>query len=212
MTAPRLLGAVLAGGRSTRLGRDKAAETVGGVRMIDRATVLLRPHCTEVVVVSSRSDTPTGGARRVADLRPPCGPLGGIESALHSATEGGCDAAIVVAVDLPLLAGDGVARLIEAFEELCPEGAAGRPLAVAASRGADHLEPLCAIYSAGCLPVATRLLDEGDRAARALFAAVDGCRVEGVADTATNVNDAAALAAARARVGRAALGRSDAAR
>jgi molybdopterin-guanine dinucleotide biosynthesis protein A len=176
-----LLGAVLAGGGSRRLGRDKAAERVGPLRMVDRAVAALRPHCADVVVVSSRPDTPEGDWRSVRDLRAPCGPLGGIEAALYAASAGGHVAAFVLAVDLPLVHARALRPLVERFAE----GSAP----VAASREGDpDFQPLCAIYPVGCLSAATRLLDGGTRPARALVEAVGGVRVDlGLREL--NVND-----------------------
>ena len=81
---PRLAGAVLAGGRSRRMGRDKALVTVGGMPMIsiliDRLARLTQP----VVVVADRTDRYSSLPVPVlGDLHPGCGPLGGIHAALR---------------------------------------------------------------------------------------------------------------------------------
>jgi molybdopterin-guanine dinucleotide biosynthesis protein A len=177
-----VLGAVLAGGASRRLGRDKAAVTVGGVSMIERAVGTLAAVCDEVVVVSARADTPVGGWRIVPDLRKSVGPLGGLETSLAWADERGAPAVFVLACDLPLV-DEGVVRAVleGCRRHLPPTSASGSTAgrACAASRdGRPDFEPLCALYSTPCLGVATRLLDEGAREARALFQAVDGLRVD----------------------------------
>lgn len=182
MTArPPVLGAVLAGGESRRLGRDKAGERVAGERMVDRAVAALRAHCADVVVVSSRVQTPSGDWPRVPDLRVGCGPLAGIEAALDRASSSGASAAFVLACDLPLVDGSVVASVLAAR--------AGARAAAVAREGDPDFEPLCAVYSVDCLPVVTRLLDEGVRAAGALFRAVDGRRVPGGGRAEVNVND-----------------------
>jgi len=109
----RVLGAVLAGGASRRMGTDKAALAVGGRSLLERAVAALRPHCAEVVVVSARADTPTGAWRTVADERPGQGPLAGLETALAEAGRHGCEAAVVLAVDLPLVEAEAVGELLE---------------------------------------------------------------------------------------------------
>ena len=186
----RLLGAVLAGGSSRRLGRDKAAERVGGARMIDRAADALRAHCTEVVVVSGRAGTPTGPWRMVPDRRRAGGPLAGLESALLDAEEGGHDAVVVLACDLPLVGSEVIGAVIEGL---------GEAVAAAAARHGDPaFEPLCAVYRTSCGPIASDLLDRGVRAARALFEAVHGEVIDFPREPLLNVNTEADLARARA--------------
>lgn len=189
MTMPtRLLGAVLAGGMSRRLGRDKARESVGDVPLLERAVTALRDTCAEVVVVSSRPDTPAGAWTHISDTRPPCGPLGGVEAALDHAVRGGYDGAFVLACDLPLVDStvvDAIAAALDAADASAPS-----------REGDPDFEPLCAVYRTSCLPALRALLDSGVRAARALFEQVDGVRVEVSHDVFLNVNTEADLAGA----------------
>lgn len=189
--ARRLLGAVLAGGASRRLGRDKSMERVGGARMIDRAVEALRPSCSEVVVVSSRTGTPTGGWRVVPDRRPSAGPLAGIEAALLEAEAQDAEAVFVLACDLPLASAGVVGAVLGALAD-APAAAAARP-------GDPPFEPLCAVYRSRCRRTTTDLLDAGGRSARALFEAVGGTTVDVPGDLLLNVNTEAELADARAR-------------
>lgn len=191
MTAtPHVLGAVLAGGESRRLGRDKAGERVAGERMVDRAVAALRAHCADVVVVSSRAQTPAGDWPTIPDLRVGCGPLAGIEAALDRGASDGASAVFVLACDLPLVGGGVVAKVLD--------GLAGARAAAVEREGDPDFEPLCAVYAIDCLPVVTELLDEGVRAAGALFRTVDGRRVPGGPRAGVNVNDEQGLRRARA--------------
>jgi len=165
-----VLGAVLAGGASRRFGRDKAAASVGGIPMIQRAVEALSPLCDEVVVVSSRDDTPVGPWRVIPDLRGPMGPLGGLETALTWARDRASDSVFVLACDLPLV-DESLVRAVIAAPDDAPAHAPRRD-------GDPDFEPLCALYKTSCLSTATRLLDGGERAARSLFEAVGGSRVE----------------------------------
>jgi molybdopterin-guanine dinucleotide biosynthesis protein A len=161
----RLLGAVLAGGESRRYGTDKAAAVVAGRTLVDRAAQTLEAVFPEVVVVSSRAPA-TEGWRHVADARPGEGPLAAIEAALRHASERALEGAFVLACDLPLMDAAGVRTVI---------GALGTREAAAAGRaGPPGFEPLCAVYRVGCLPWVSAALDRGERAAHALFDAVDG--------------------------------------
>ena len=84
-----MLGVVLAGGRSSRFGSDKALAEVDGTRLLDRAVALLRTVSDEVAVVSSRPEHDVEGVRRLPDLRTGKGPLGGMEAALAYARDRG---------------------------------------------------------------------------------------------------------------------------
>jgi molybdopterin-guanine dinucleotide biosynthesis protein A len=199
MSPSGVLGAVLAGGESRRMGRDKAGLVVDGTRLIDRAVSALDAVCDRVVVVSSRSDTPAGPWTRVPDRREPCGPLGAIETALSEAREAGLGAAAILAVDLPWVGAETVARLVRASRP--EEGSSYR--AVAAGRDGDPpFEPLCAVYPTSALEATTGLLDGGARAARELFEMLGGRVVSGVAGAGVNLNRPEDLAEARASKGR----------
>ncbi len=106
-------GYVLAGGRSSRMGREKALLELGGRPLIERAVTKLRRVCGEVSVLSSN---PALGeyAPLVADVHPGCGPLGGMEAALlHTA----CEWNLFLPVDVPFLP----AAYLEAWIESLPE-------------------------------------------------------------------------------------------
>ncbi len=114
----KILGAILAGGRSRRFGRDKAAELVDGKAMLDHVIDALSPQVAEISVCGRDWK----GITRIED-RPSrdLGPLGGLNGALAYAIEHDFEAIVSAPVDvLPLpvdlvacLAGDGPA----VFEE-----------------------------------------------------------------------------------------------
>jgi molybdenum cofactor cytidylyltransferase len=113
---------------------------------------------------------------------------------LQHAGENGYDAVVVLAVDLPLVDAGSIGVLIGAFAE--SEGGA----VVAARAGEPDFEPLCAVYPTSCLATVVELLESGERAARALFQAVGGVRVQGASGASVNVNSAADLAEVTARL------------
>lgn len=94
----RILGAVLAGGRSSRFGSDKALAMLDGARLLDHAVAALAPFCAQVVVCG-RSDPryPTLADRPAPDM----GPLGGLNAALHAAWTQGLDGVLVTGCDMP---------------------------------------------------------------------------------------------------------------
>lgn len=103
-----VLGAVLAGGASTRFGSDKALAVLDGVTLLNRAVAALRPYCDAVVVVGRRDmGGDTGGMVPVADWpRPGMGPLGGIAGALAHARAQGFDQLLTASVDCVRLPAD----------------------------------------------------------------------------------------------------------
>lgn len=96
----RLLGAVIAGGRSSRFGSDKAEALWQGRPLIDHAIAALRPF-TDAIVLCGRDHD---GLPSVPDRpAPDMGPLGGICAALHHARTHGHEAVLTVGCDTPLL-------------------------------------------------------------------------------------------------------------
>jgi molybdopterin-guanine dinucleotide biosynthesis protein A len=96
----RLLGAVLAGGRSSRFGSDKALATMpDGRTLMDHAVAALARHVDRVVLCGRTVEGITGLADRPA---PDMGPLGGLNAALHHARAQGYDAVLTTGCDMPV--------------------------------------------------------------------------------------------------------------
>jgi molybdenum cofactor guanylyltransferase len=138
MSTP-LYGLVLAGGRSTRMGADKAALPAGAGTQLERAMALLAPRVARAFVsvrADQRGDPLRGRFEQIVDTRENSGPIAGIVAAQqrHPAS-----AWLVLACDLPLL---DAATLDYLLRERAPER-----LATAFRSSHDGLpEPLCAIY------------------------------------------------------------------
>lgn len=104
----RDLGAILAGGRSSRFGSDKALATLDGRALIDRVAEGLAPQVDVVIVVGRSHHALTAISDRPGrDL----GPLGGIAGALHYGVMHGFDHVLTVPCDAPFLPGDLGERL-----------------------------------------------------------------------------------------------------
>jgi molybdopterin-guanine dinucleotide biosynthesis protein A len=96
--AALILGAVLAGGRATRFGADKAEATLRGIPLIDHAAAALRPYVADIVLVGRAS----AGWTSLADRpQPGLGPHGGIAAARHPAREQGYGAVLTIGCDMP---------------------------------------------------------------------------------------------------------------
>jgi molybdopterin-guanine dinucleotide biosynthesis protein A len=104
----RALGAILAGGRSSRFGSDKALAVIDGRPMLEHVAERLHGQCDGLVVIGR--DWP--GLTRVDDRpEPGLGPLGGLAGALAHARDHGFDAVLTSSCDLPALPGDLLAVL-----------------------------------------------------------------------------------------------------
>lgn len=137
-TAP-IYALVLAGGRSTRMQRDKAALTYHGRTQLEWAVSLLQPH-TQRVFVSVRPDQAGDPVRasfdQIEDTHENLGPIAGIIAAQAKYPQ---VAWLVLACDLPFLDSATLTHLIAARQP--------KRLATAYRSSHDGLpEPLCAIY------------------------------------------------------------------
>ena len=158
---------VLAGGRSLRLGREKAREELGGESLLDRAVRRLDPLTTEIIVVvapgreeSLLPDQPGPKVATVVDLHPGRGPLAGIYAGLSAARS---FHGLVVACDMPFLN----VRLLRHIMEV--RGSHD----VIIPRYGGQLEPLHAIYSKRCLGPIRAVLDGGENRIVAFLPGMD---------------------------------------
>ena len=166
-----LVGAVLAGGASRRMGRPKAMVAVEGVPMASRAAAALVAAgvgAGAVVLVGGEPGwAETLGLRWVPDRWPGEGPLGGIATAVLDApaAAGAHPNSIVVvaACDQPWLTGAALAPLVQA---LALEPAAGAAAALAPD---GRRQPFPAAWRTACGPSIEALLTAGERRAEAAF-------------------------------------------
>lgn len=180
---PAIAGAVLTGGASRRMGRDKATLRVDGSAMARRvADALVEAGCHPVVAVGgTATQLATLGLRVVDDTWPGEGPLGAIIVALRDA--GG--AVLVAACDLPWLDGATVRQLITV--------SIAHPDADVVHAQSTRIEPLCALWRPSALAVIEPLFDAGERSMHAAIGALAAvaCSVEAV--RLTNINRPADL-------------------
>src|SRR5260221_8153176 len=77
-----ITGFVLAGGKSSRMGTDKAALSLNGRPLLDHALATVRQVTNEVFILGSSQLYLGYGSEVIEDIFPGCGPLGGIHAAL----------------------------------------------------------------------------------------------------------------------------------
>ncbi|WP_345602501.1 molybdenum cofactor guanylyltransferase [Tomitella cavernea] len=164
-------GVVLAGGRSRRMGRDKATMAWGGRTMLDIVVAALGTRLPQVFVVAAhgqRFPAPVG-AEVVVDAVPDQGPLRGLEAGLRAGRAAGYPWAFVAATDMPLLTADVVGRLLDG-------AASGAPDAViAVAGGRDH--PLAGVYRTGLAEGIDAVVRSGERSVRGFLESVTVRRV-----------------------------------
>ncbi len=146
---------VLVGGRSLRLGRDKAVEVLGGKSIIQRVLECLAPLSREILVVAAQDQPapelgPVPGTRLLVDVLPGKGALGGLYTGLLAASS---EHSLVVACDMPFLNRD----LLKYMISLCP----GYDVVI--PRVGGLVEPLHAIYSKHCLASIEDLFRRNER-------------------------------------------------
>jgi molybdopterin-guanine dinucleotide biosynthesis protein A len=195
MSAAPLYGLVLAGGRSTRMKRDKAILEYAGQPQLARAMALISPLVTRAFVSvrpDQQHDRHRAAYDTIADLQPDLGPLAGIQAALRAHPD---HAWLVLACDLPFL-GDNT------LQHLIARRAPGR-LATAYRSQFDGLpEPLCAIYEPASRTAIEGWIAQGERCPRGWLARHDVELLDLPEPRALdNVNSAEEYAAASAIVG-----------
>ncbi len=151
---------VLAGGRSVRMGSDKAFLAVGDGVLLGRQLRCLRETGAQQVLISGRAgvDYSSFGARVVYDHRPNAGPLAGVAAALKASSR---DLLLVLAVDLPAMTSSMLTKIVALSQKKlgCVPVEEGR------------FEALAAVYPRAALAVAEEQLRGGDYSMQAFIRA-----------------------------------------
>lgn len=195
-----LHGLLLAGGQSSRMGRDKASMVLGedGLTQAGRTLALLRQFCGPVYLsLREGQPVPTGGegVPVLRDLPGAQGPLSGLLAAFREAPGA---AWLVMACDLPLVRADVLAGLAKRHAE-----DPSRPFVAYASALDGLPEPLCAIYGSSARPILERHAARGHFCPRHIMLEENAPLLvlpEAGAAALTNVNTPQDLAAAGSAV------------
>lgn len=152
--------AILAGGRSSRMGQDKSLLPLSGRPLIRHIYDQLLHRFDDVLISTNEPEKHAFlGARTVADRVPGKGPLMGIASAMEAARH---ERVFVTACDIPVIDLDTVARMLvmaEDFDCVIPMSSVGH-------------EPLFAVYRKSALPAMREVLAGGERRISAVFTRV----------------------------------------
>ena len=162
VTAPMLLGVVLCGGESTRMGEDKASLAIAGVTMIERAVRVLAPLVGEVVLASGTSARYEElGLEYVVDKSAGEGPLAGLVAAMERLVWAPGEVPeerrllLVLACDMPRADARVFEQLIERIEADESD--------VCMLRDGEGIEPLFGVYRATAFSAMARALSRGQR-------------------------------------------------
>jgi len=160
---PGSTGFILAGGKSSRMGADKAFLELGGKTLLERARGLVADVCGKVAIVGDRARF---GPDAIEDIFPDSGPLGGIHAALTATRS---DLNLVLAVDTPFLE--------PKFLRWMLHRAATTHAIVTVPRLAAGYQPLCAVYRRSFKGFAEEALKNGKFKIDPLYAKVRTCPV-----------------------------------
>jgi molybdopterin-guanine dinucleotide biosynthesis protein A len=166
MSTRQIAGFILAGGESSRMGRDKALLELDGVALVVRTARLVERVAETPTIVGAPDRLGALGFNVIGDEWPGAGPLGGIATALHASN---APWNLIVACDLPYLTKAWLEYLV--VRALSSTADAVVPMN---ERGA---EPLCAIYNRKCEPEIRAALERGTRK---VTDGLDGRRVENI--------------------------------
>lgn len=148
---------ILAGGKSVRMGEDKAFLRLGGCTLLELALELVRDLAGNVWIVGNRAKFTAFGPV-IEDLYAERGPLGGIHAALTQTTT---ELNLMIAVDLPFVQADFLNYLITRARETAA--------VVVVPRAGGGLQPLCAVYRRAFVEAAERSLRAGKNRIDSLF-------------------------------------------
>ncbi|MCH7502929.1 MAG: molybdenum cofactor guanylyltransferase [Proteobacteria bacterium] len=168
MATSTIYGLVLAGGKSRRMGEDKALLVRDGTSQLEHIAALLQA-LTDKVFVSTRAEQQDERVRRrfeqIVDQFDDIGPIAGILSATQEYPHVDW---LVVACDLPNV-DDETIRFLLANRSV------EQPFTAYRSSHDDLPEPLCAVYRAGADEIIRKFVDEGLVCPRKILMRSDTC-------------------------------------
>ena len=181
-----IVGTILAGGQSRRMGADKSTMRIGGQPVLARLAELLADRTEQVWIVGRAGGQADLGrwARWHLDIRGGAGPLGGVATALHLAEAEGYAGVLAVACDMPLLGGEVLELLLERRDP-------ARAATAFRNSATGRIEPLATIYELHSLEQIEQTLEAGSLSATAFLASAGAAVINLPAELASqlaNVN------------------------
>jgi len=153
-------GIILAGGKSSRMGKEKGLLLLDYKSFVQRIAEALQPLVEEIIIVSDHKEYDQFGYKRVEDVFKDAGPIGGLYAGLLSSTT---DSNFVISCDVPLITTALLSKLTDSDEE---------HFDVIQFRAQDKSMPLIALYKKRCVAVCKKQLETGERRLRKLVASL----------------------------------------
>lgn len=142
-------GIILAGGKSRRMGRNKALLDLGGLTLIERVAGVMSGVCREIIIAGGDPGALGSlGYPVVPDAYPGCGPLSGIHAGIMAAGSQYC---FISACDIPFLSEKLIRRVVSEAEGYD---------AVILMHG-EFYEPLCSLYGRAFAAAAETSIKKG---------------------------------------------------
>lgn len=145
----KLSGFVLAGGKSSRMGTDKALLVFQNEPLLGHMKKLIEPFCNQVFISGHNSEYAGFDAPLIPDVFPECGPISGLYSCLKFSSS---EWNLIVSVDSPFVN--------EELFSLLDSHATGCDCVIPKHK--SGVEPLLGIYNKKCLPVIEEMIHAGD--------------------------------------------------
>jgi molybdopterin-guanine dinucleotide biosynthesis protein A len=166
LTGPNfpVAGFIQAGGRSSRMGTDKAWLAIGNRPMIEHLLAQVTPavHSLSIIVNAANphlqryeSLAESYDAKVMHDLHNYRGPLGGIGTALAYCKDGPYRSALILACDMPFITTEFLTFLIDLHQREANQ------LTLPVDQQ-ERLQPLAGVYSSTCLPAVEQMLSADD--------------------------------------------------
>jgi len=147
----RIGAVILAGGKSCRMGKDKAELLIDNQMFLDRIASELSDFDELLVSVGSKDSRTGKNYKTVADKYPNCGPIGGLQSALSVCAS---DALFAISCDVPLFKSSLAQFLCSKMDDSYD--------AVVAVSADGYFHPLCAVYRKSTSDIFEKYILSGD--------------------------------------------------
>jgi molybdenum cofactor guanylyltransferase len=157
---PIISVAVMAGGKSKRLGQNKALMQINGISVVESVLNMVSPYVQKVMIIANTSEEYSFlDIETAKDVRPGFGPLSGIHSALSLASS---EYVLVVSCDIPLVGSKQIEQLVSSCR--------GHDITIFKHK---NFEPLCAVYRRSCIDALNELIDHNECRIIDLFPTLD---------------------------------------
>lgn len=161
----KVTGIILAGGKSSRMGTDKATLEYKGKMLFDWSLQTIKPLCNQIVVSSNSPKLNNYGYKVIADIYTNAGPMAGIAACLEQSDN---EIAIVIACDTPFIDTKVYETLLQHINSFD---------VVMACNETNYAQPLIACYKKSVLPFLNSQLQAGNYSLKSLLN-IDKCKLQ----------------------------------